>query len=124
MSDITNDDGSTDKVPAGEPAFQPVGGPEEAEAIKSQAQRAARRLEDKVKDLGESVTAAVATATDQAKDLYAHAAQRYDDAAAQIDPFVRERPYTAIGIAAAAGLLVGLLWAGRGSKVVYLKTRT
>ncbi len=94
-----------------------------AKEIKGKVQSAAATLKDKAADLGDTVSSVASQATDQAKDLYAQASEQYDAAVAQIDPFVRERPYAAIGIAAVVGLLVGLAWNGRGSKVVYLKPR-
>jgi ElaB/YqjD/DUF883 family membrane-anchored ribosome-binding protein len=41
-------------------------------------------------------------------------------AAHTVDPFVRERPYTALWIGVAAGVLLGVLWLGR-PKVVYIR---
>jgi len=41
--------------------------------------------------------------------------------ARKIDPFVQEKPYAALTLAAAVGLLVGLLIAGGQPRVVYLK---
>ncbi|HZL01005.1 MAG TPA: CsbD family protein [Caulobacteraceae bacterium] len=48
---------------------------------------------------------------------------KVSDIAAEIDPFVRDKPYLAVAIAAAAGLLAGLLIAGRGPRVIYVKPR-
>jgi ElaB/YqjD/DUF883 family membrane-anchored ribosome-binding protein len=96
---------------------------ETAKPLDSGAQGFAGRLKEKAADLQETISEAAGTAGQRAKGVYAQAAGQYEIAAGQVDPFVRERPYTAIGLAAAAGLLAGLLWAGRGSNVVYLKSR-
>jgi ElaB/YqjD/DUF883 family membrane-anchored ribosome-binding protein len=40
---------------------------------------------------------------------------------AQVDPFVRELAHAASGFGTAVGLLAGLLLAGRGPKVIYVK---
>jgi ElaB/YqjD/DUF883 family membrane-anchored ribosome-binding protein len=40
--------------------------------------------------------------------------------ARNVDPFVRERPYLALGIGVATGVLLGLMWLGR-PKVVYVR---
>ena len=85
------------------------------------AKRAVGKLKDKAADVGQQVSAAAATATDRAMDAYQGAAERFDRVAGRVDPFVREKPYAALGLAAAAGLLAGLYLAGRGPKVIYLK---
>ena len=41
-------------------------------------------------------------------------------AADTVDPFVKERPYLAVGFGFAAGILLGVLWLGR-PKVVYVR---
>jgi ElaB/YqjD/DUF883 family membrane-anchored ribosome-binding protein len=41
----------------------------------------------------------------------------------QVEPFVRDQPYLALGAAALTGLMLGLLYAGRGPKIVYIKPR-
>ena len=85
------------------------------------AKRTVSKLKDKAAEVGQQVSAAAATATDRAMDAYAGAAERFDRVAGRVDPFVREKPYAALGLAAAAGLLAGLFLAGRGPKVIYLK---
>ena len=95
-----------------------------------EAKGAARRFGgDAQTSLGQ-VQAAVAQAADQAKaaaskvgDAYGRATGAAQDVADTVDPFVRERPYAALAIAAASGLLLGLLFAGRGPKVIYVKPR-
>ena len=67
--------------------------------------------------------AAAARVTDQARDAYDQARLKAYDLAEVVDPFVKEKPYAALGLAALGGLMLGLLYAGRGPKVVYLRTR-
>jgi ElaB/YqjD/DUF883 family membrane-anchored ribosome-binding protein len=94
---------------------------DETRRSEGRAKRAVGKLKDKAADVGQQVSAAAATATDRAMDAYAGAAERFDRVAGRVDPFVREKPYAALGLAAVAGLLAGLLLAGRGPKVMYLK---
>lgn len=94
---------------------------DETRQSEGRAKRTVGKLKDKAADVGQQVSAAAATATDRAMDAYAGAVERFDRVADRVDPFVREKPYAALGLAAAAGLLAGLLLAGRGPKVIYLK---
>jgi ElaB/YqjD/DUF883 family membrane-anchored ribosome-binding protein len=52
--------------------------------------------------------------TGQAKD-------RADQVAQRVEPFVHDRPYVALRLAAALGFLIGVHMAGRGSRVIYIK---
>lgn len=67
--------------------------------------------------------AAATLVTGQANEVYARARLKADGVAQTVDPFVKQRPYAALGLAAAAGLVMGLLFAGRGPKVIYVKPR-
>ena len=75
---------------------------------------------DKVSDLADRASALVAEVGVRAKDGYSRAAARAQEAADIVDPFVQERPYAALAIAAGIGVVVGLLIAGRGPKVIYV----
>jgi ElaB/YqjD/DUF883 family membrane-anchored ribosome-binding protein len=94
---------------------------DETRQSEGRAKRTVGKLRDKAADVGHQVSAAAATATDRAMDAYAGAADRFDRVARRVDPFVREKPYAALGLAVVAGLLAGLVLAGRGPKVMYLK---
>ncbi len=76
---------------------------------------------DKLVDLADRASAVVSKAGDRAQDAYSRAAARAQDVADTIDPFVQERPYAALVIAAGIGVLVGLLMAWRGPKTIYVK---
>ena len=91
--------------------------------LEGQAQKAIGAVQDGVNQAAEGAKAAVSKTAEQARDLYGQAQQRVQGVTETIDPFVKEQPYAALGIAAAAGLVLGLLLAGRGPKVVYVKPR-
>lgn len=83
----------------------------------------------KIAQLAEKASAQVDQASAAASELNSRAAAAYERARAsarnvqqRVDPLVHERPYAAIGIAACAGLFLGLLL-GRGPKVIYLRSR-
>jgi len=63
-------------------------------------------------------------ATDQAADTYATLRGKAQDVAEKVDPFVKEKPYLTVGLAALAGVVAGVLMAGRGPKVIYIKPKT
>jgi len=99
-----------------------------AEGLQAKATKARATIED----VTDKVTAGVSRAGDQASETVAKlsdgAVEAYDRAYASarkvsetIDPFVQERPYAALGIAAALGMFVGLLLTARGPKVVYVR---
>jgi ElaB/YqjD/DUF883 family membrane-anchored ribosome-binding protein len=75
---------------------------------------------EKVSDLADRASTLVAEVGVRAQDAYSRAADRAQDAADIIDPFVQERPYAALAIAAGIGVVAGLLLAGRGPKVIYV----
>ena len=99
-----------------------------------QARGGATQLEGRVQDAVGSAQRTAAQVTDQAreavykasgqvKDVYGRVTDRAQAIGDTVDPFVREQPYAALGLAAATGLLVGLLLAGRGPKIVYVEPR-
>ena len=59
-------------------------------------------------------------ATKRARRAYKRTVSGMRAAAHTVDPFVKERPYVALGIGVATGLLLGLLWLGR-PKVIYVR---
>ncbi|HLI66758.1 MAG TPA: hypothetical protein VKU90_10375 [Caulobacteraceae bacterium] len=59
-------------------------------------------------------------ATQRARRAYTRTVSGVRAAAHTVDPFVKERPYLALGLSLAAGVLLGVLWLGR-PKVVYVR---
>ena len=83
----------------------------------------------KIGQLADNAAARVDQASAAASELNSRAAAAYDRACAsarrvqqRVDPLIHERPYAAIGIAACAGIFLGMLL-GRGPKVIYLRSR-
>jgi ElaB/YqjD/DUF883 family membrane-anchored ribosome-binding protein len=76
-----------------------------------------------------ATSAQVQAILDQTADTVAASVAKAGDRAyagglrlgAAIEPFVRERPVTALAISAALGLVVGLLMSTRGLKVIYVR---
>ena len=90
------------------------------------ARGGARRVEGHVQEAAGSVQETLGDVADQARAAVAKASDAYgrvSGAARDIAQRVEDQPYAAVGVAAAIGLLVGLLIAGRGPKVVYVKPR-
>jgi ElaB/YqjD/DUF883 family membrane-anchored ribosome-binding protein len=74
-----------------------------------------------VNRLSEQAAAAVNTLSEHARDAYSKASGRAQKMADTVDPFVKDQPYTALGVAAGIGLVLGLLAAGRGPRVIYVR---
>ena len=97
---------------------------EAAARAEAQAREAYGKVSDQAKDAyGKASVKAkdvYGRAQVQAKDAYGKASEQVKTAADKLDPMIKEKPYAALGIAAAAGLLVGLILASMGSKTVYI----
>lgn len=83
----------------------------------------------KIGQLADNAAARVDQASAAASELNSRAAAAYDRACAsarrvqqRVDPLIHERPYAAMGVAACAGIFLGMLL-GRGPKVIYLRSR-
>ena len=96
------------------------------------AQDSAGKVQDAIGEIAEAATAAVnrlseqATAavnriSEQARETYGKASEQAQKVADTVDPFVKDQPYAALGVAAGVGLLLGLLAAGRGPRVIYVR---
>lgn len=81
----------------------------------------ADKVSEHVAAAGDQASAAVEKVADGASSAYERAASGAHKAADTIEPLVQERPYAALGIAAGIGIVLGLLIAGRGPKVVYVR---
>ena len=96
----------------------------DARNLKNQAEASATKVGDDAKDelaklraqverlMEERVTPALAGAADQVQDYATRARETIEDQADAISDTVRERPLTAVAIAAAAGYLIGRLMGG------------
>jgi ElaB/YqjD/DUF883 family membrane-anchored ribosome-binding protein len=70
------------------------------------------------------VSEAAMRVSTQAKDLYGEVTGRARKVAQTVDPYVKGQPYATMGLAAAAGLLLGLMMAGHGPKVIYVEPKS
>ena len=80
------------------------------------------QIQDTVYDAADQLTAAATRVGETARTVYADITIRAQDVANRVDPFVKAKPYAALGLAAAGGPLLGMLYANRGPKVVLIKT--
>lgn len=92
--------------------------------FQAKAQDVKVAVDEAIGKAAESVAAAAVKVGDQAKGVYGATTERVQKAADVVDPFVKDQPYLALALAGAAGLLFGLLFAGRGPKVIYVKPKT
>jgi ElaB/YqjD/DUF883 family membrane-anchored ribosome-binding protein len=83
--------------------------------IEKRARKAARTAENMTGDARD----AIGRAAGRAADTYAAAR----DMAESVDPFVKDRPYLSLAVAAMAGLVIGGLFLPPGPRVVYVKSR-
>ncbi len=68
---------------------------------------------DKATAMREAIEANLAVAKGRLRDLQGEALDRASGAARDADAYVHENPWTAIGLAAAAGIIVGLVIGNR-----------
>jgi uncharacterized protein YjbJ (UPF0337 family) len=91
-----------------------------------QARGDVRQFGGRIQEAAGSVQEAFGQAADQAKAVVSKASDAYgraSDAAHDIAQRVEDRPFVSLALAAGVGLLVGLLIAGRGPKIVYVRPR-
>ncbi len=89
--------------------------------VEGKVQETIGSVQDAVSQAADKVSTTASKLGDQARDAYGQASEKVQAVAKQVDPIVQEQPYLAIGVAAVAGLLLGLLIAGRGPKIIYVK---
>jgi ElaB/YqjD/DUF883 family membrane-anchored ribosome-binding protein len=83
--------------------------------------QAANTASATVSKLSDRAATAAVSLSGQAKDAYEKASLKARKTAETVEPFVHQRPYAALGIAAVAGVVFGVLLAGRGPKVIYVR---
>jgi ElaB/YqjD/DUF883 family membrane-anchored ribosome-binding protein len=93
---------------------------EASETVQTAIDESAAAAVGKVSALADQASELAAKAGEHAQRAYSQVAGRAQDAADIIDPFVQERPYAALAITAGIGLVVGLLMAGRGPRIIYV----
>jgi ElaB/YqjD/DUF883 family membrane-anchored ribosome-binding protein len=87
---------------------------------KGKVQALAGKVQEAVGQTADQATETLAKISEQTKDAYSRASQSAQKLAGAVDPFVQERPYAAVVAAAGIGLILGLLLAGRGPRVIYV----
>ena len=103
---------------AGDEAMKPEG---ESRQFSGQAEKALGAAKESLNKAAAQARVAAQVAADRASDYYGRAANRAQVASESMQQFVDERPYSAIAVAAFAGLLLGALIFGTGPKVYYLR---
>jgi ElaB/YqjD/DUF883 family membrane-anchored ribosome-binding protein len=94
-----------------------------AQKVSDTAQSAGASAQRKIGEAAGYVSEAATKASAQAKDLYGEVSGHARKIAETVDPYVKGKPYATMGLVAVAGLLFGLIVAGRGPKVIYVEPR-
>jgi len=100
---------------------KPSNGHAKAKPINATIDQATAKVRDAIGQAADQAAAAVSKLGVQAKDAYGRAADGAQTVAKTVDPFVHERPYASAGVALGVGVILGLLLAGRGTKVIFVK---
>ncbi len=95
----------------------------ETRQMEGQVQEIIGQVQDAIADAADTVSSTAAKVGERARETYADVTIRVQKVADHVDPFVKQQPYVALAVAALGGLMVGLLYAGRGPKIVYVKPR-
>ncbi len=81
------------------------------------------QVQDAIADAADTVAATAARVGERARETYADVTIRAQKVADHVDPFVKQQPYAALALAALGGLMLGLIYGGRGPKIVYVRPR-
>ena len=92
-----------------------------ANQLKGGARKAAAKVQKQIDGLADQVVGGVAKVGEQTRAVYDRTSVQARKVAEKVDPFVHERPYQALGLTLAAGIVLGLLLNSRGPKIVYVK---
>jgi ElaB/YqjD/DUF883 family membrane-anchored ribosome-binding protein len=93
----------------------------ETRQVAGAAQEAVGKAKETVTRTAKRAKEAVASAADQVSDTYESLKERAQTVADTVDPFVQDKPYVALALAAIAGFLIGALLSGGGAKVIYIR---
>jgi ElaB/YqjD/DUF883 family membrane-anchored ribosome-binding protein len=102
----------------GDPGLQARG---EVRQFEGKAQAGAAQARDRMAEAATRAKSVFADAADQAADAYQAMKVRAQSFADTVDPMVKERPYAALGVGVAIGLIVGAIMFAAGPKVVYVR---
>ncbi|MDB5480744.1 MAG: hypothetical protein JWO83_1797 [Caulobacteraceae bacterium] len=94
-----------------------------ARKVSDTAQTAGSSAQRKIGEAANQISDAAMRASSQAKDLYSEVSGKARRVVQQVDPYVKGKPYATMGMVAVAGLLLGLLMAGHGPKVIYVEPK-
>jgi ElaB/YqjD/DUF883 family membrane-anchored ribosome-binding protein len=93
----------------------------EARQFEGSAEEAFGVAKEKIIRTARKAKGAMADAADQASDAYESLRIQAQSVADTVDPFVKEKPYAALGVAALFGFIVGALFFAGGPKVIYVR---
>jgi ElaB/YqjD/DUF883 family membrane-anchored ribosome-binding protein len=94
-----------------------------ARKVSDTARSTSTTAQRKIGEAAGYVSEAASRASGQVKDLYGEVSDRARRVAQTVDPYVKGKPYATMGLVAVAGLLAGLIMAGRGPKVIYVEPK-
>lgn len=89
--------------------------------LKGGARKAAAKVQKQIDGIADRVVEGVAKVGEQTRTYYDRTSVQARKVAERVDPFVHEKPYAALGVTLAAGVLLGLLLNSRGPKIIYVK---
>jgi ElaB/YqjD/DUF883 family membrane-anchored ribosome-binding protein len=87
------------------------------------ARKAVGKVQAGIDKVATQLSGGVAKATERSVTMAERTADRARRMAGTVEPFVRGRPFMSSGLALGVGMLLGLLVASRGPRVIYIKTR-
>lgn len=94
---------------------------DDARQAQGHTEGAAGAAHDTISKASDIAHDAVSNVAGRAGQAYGRASDAVETARSRVDPFVREKPYAALGLAAGAGLVLGLLLAGTSVKTIYVR---
>lgn len=102
----------------GDPVLEAEG---EARQIVGGVEEAVGKAKETVTRTAKRAKAVVTEAADQVADTYETLRDKAQTVADTVDPFVKDKPYLSLALAAFAGFILGALLSGGGAKVIYIR---